>query len=162
MAAKRGPRDVCPGCMEHHEQVRLHRGDQYEKLCRCSGCGHVHRYCELKWNDAEEAAEARKRKLARMREYGAEHREQARRADKIRYINEGFVQRRKLRKRYASDPEYHKARIEYAREYAKEHGDRRREIARAYYHRHRDDVLYRQKKRKLDKLRGDKPCGSTT
>lgn len=148
--------------MKHREQVRLHRGDNYEGLCRCSGCGHVHRYCELKWNDADEAAEARKRKLARMREYRSERREQKRRADKIRYINEGFVKRRRLRKRYASDPEYRKAKIEYARKYASEHGDRRREIARSYYHRHRDEVLYKQKRHKLDELMGEKPCGSTT
>lgn len=162
MANKRGPRDVCPSCMEHCEQVRLPVGDQSGRLYRCSGCGHVHRYCELRWNDADEAEEARERRLARMREYGAEHRDRKRRYNKIKYINEGSAIRRGQRKRYATDPGYRKAKIEYAKEYASRHKDRRREIARTYYHRHRDDVLYRQKRRKLDELRRERSCGSAT
>lgn len=162
MAQKRGPRDVCPSCMEHREQVELHRGDQYERLFRCGGCGHVHRYCELRWNDAGEAEEARTRRLSRMREYNEGHRDQKRRNDRIRYINEGSVRRRGLRKRYASDPEYRKEKIEYARKYADEHRDRRREIARAYYHRHREEILYKQNAAKLRKLRKEGTCGSAT
>lgn len=162
MAAKRGPRDVCPFCMEHREQIPTPYGEKHWRLFRCGGCGHVHRYCELRFNDADEAEKARERKLARRREYAAEHREQRRRSDRIRYINEGFAKRRKLRKRYASDPEYRKEKIEYARKYAEEHGDRRREIARAYYHRHREEILYKQNAAKLRKLRREGRCDSAT
>lgn len=162
MADKRGPRDVCPACMEHRRQEPTPHGDQYERMYRCSGCGHVHRYCEMRFHDLAEREEARARALAKKREYEAAHREQKRRAEKIRYINNGFVLRRKLRKRYATDPDYRKERIEYAKRYAEGHREKRREQGRAYYRRHREEILFKQNRRKLEKMREGKRCGSAT
>ena len=162
MATHKRPKDVCPECMEHHEQVPIMVGSCYDRLVRCSGCGHVHRWCELRHYDAAEAEAARDRKREYMREYAREHRgEAARRAKLFRMENRARINA-DMRRRYAGDPGYRERRATASKRYDAAHPEKGRERWRRYYERHRHEIAFRRKRKLLDELREEKPCGSTS
>lgn len=162
MAAKRGPRDVCPECMEHHEQVPIMVGSCFDRLVRCSGCGHVHRWCELRYYDATEAEAARDRKRAYMREYAREHKDEALRRSKLFRMENRARINADMRKRYAEDPEYRERRVTASKRCHAAHPEKGRERWRRYYERHRHEIAFRRKRKLLDKLREERSCGSTS
>lgn len=162
MAAKRGPRDVCPECMEHHEQVPIMVGSCFDRLVRCSGCGHVHRWCELRYYDATEAEAARDRKRAYMREYAREHKDEALRRAKLFRMENRVRINADMRKRYAEDPGYRERRATASKRYDAAHPEKGRERWRRYYERHRHEIAFRRKRKLLDKLRGEGSCDSTS
>lgn len=162
MAACGNRKDVCPECMEHHEQVQLMVGSCQDRLVRCSGCGHVHRWCELRNYDATEAEAVRERRREYAREYARAHRDEARRRSKLFKMENRARINADTRKRYAEDPEFRERRAAASKRYAEAHPEKGRERVRLYYERHRSEIAFRRKKRLLDELRGEGPCGSAT
>lgn len=162
MTACKKPKDVCPECMEHHEQVPIMVGSCFDRLVRCSGCGHVHRWCELRHYDATEAEAARDRKREYMREYARAHKDEAvRRAKLFRMENRARINA-DMRRRYAEDPGYRERRATASKRYDAAHPEKGRERWRRYYERHRHEIAFRRKRKLLDELREEKPCGSTS
>lgn len=167
MANKRGPRDVCPDCDAHCEQVRVpgdYGGNPYLRPYSCSGCGRTHALCDLKWNTSAERAEAYERKKAYHRKWYAEHAEHCRRYSReYARVPENHARlRRRQAKRYRDDPEFRDAKREQSERWRRENPEGRKAICRRYYENHREEILYKQNAAKLRKLRREGTCGSAT
>ena len=160
--ASKMPKDVCPSCMEHREQVPIMVGSCYDRLVRCSGCGHVHRCCELRHYDATEAEAARERKREYMREYARAHRDDAARRSKLFKMQNRVRINADTRRRYAEDPEFKERRSSASKRYAAANPEKGRARARLYYERHCQEIAFRRKKKLLDELREGKRCDSAT
>lgn len=167
MAGKLGPRDVCPDCDAHCAQERVHgdyKGNPYLRPYRCSRCGRTHAQCDLRYKTSAERAEAYERKKAYHRRWYAEHAEHCRRYSReyARAPENRERLRRYQRDRYRKEPEVRERKLRQAERWRKDNPEKRRAINRRYYESHRDEVLYRQNKARLEKRRKERSCGSAS
>lgn len=150
-------RDVCPACDEHHEQVKVSNGSNvFVTQYKCTGCGHVHGFCDLKYNDNTEREAAYQRKLAYHREWCRKNIERNRYDAKRWYRQNRDKIRRYNRERYKNNKEFRERKNNQSKEWSANNPERRAEICRRYYENHKYDILFKQKERRLKELRDSK------
>lgn len=155
-------RNVCPACGVRCGQVKtVNCKNPFLSKYRCSNCGHVHAKCELRLLTDEERAEAYERKKANHRKWYAEHRDYCVRYSQEYYRrpeNRGRILRHH-RDRYREDQEVRERKLRQAEEWYRSHAAEANEKSRRYYRNHREDILYKQKVKRLRELREERADG---
>lgn len=167
MAACEKPKNVCPRC-DHRGCERVYlptapKCSPFNHPYRCPSCGAVFRQCEMRNLTAPERAEAQERKRSKAREYKEVHADRLRRLGAEWSATHRERTRMNERERYGKSERVRDERKANARRWSEENPERRKEISRRYYERHRHEIAFRRKRKLLDKLREEgKQCGSTS
>lgn len=168
MAVDLPPKDVCPVCDRRgRERIDLpgYKGSPFSRPWRCAHCGAVSRLCEFRRLTAPEREEAAERKKRKAREYKEAHPDFCRRLSAEWSATHRAQTRRRDRDRYRESERCRAERKANAKRWSEKNPERRKELSKRYYERHRHEIAFRRKKKKLEelrKLRREGTCGSAT
>jgi hypothetical protein len=151
------PRDVCPRCDQRAVQEKvlgLRSENCLTAKYRCSACGDVHRYCDIKRYTAQEKVEAEESRREYQRQWYRENRDRvlADRREPAKRARKNALQRL----RYRQDPEHRAKRLKACSErWHSEEGVREahRAANRRYYERNCDKRAVYYKRHRLEMSR---------
>lgn len=168
MAYCRKPKDVCPkcdsrGCSRAEPAGGLTAAAGFANApYKCPSCGAVVRYCDLRQLTLHEREERAEHHRLMHREWLRRNADHERRVAREHRATHRAEHNRRMRERYASDPEYRERVRRQHRDYYERNKDKVKERCDRYVREHFHEVQLRKKRWALEKARRDGGCGSAT